>query len=131
MTQQHPSLGELELEILKVIWQQQPCTVAEVAQLMASRRGHARTTVLTVIQRLATKGFVKRRKKDGVFHYSTTKKKSAILDGLVRRFVDTVLDGSALPVVAYLAESKDLTDDQVRNLRAIARKLDENEKGAS
>ncbi len=54
MTQQNPSLGELELEILKVIWRQQPCTVAQVAQLMASRHGHARTTVLTVIQRLAT-----------------------------------------------------------------------------
>ncbi len=82
------SLGELELEILKVVWQRQPCTVAQVAELMAHRRGYARTTVLTVMQRLKAKGFVKRRKQGGVFQYATTKRQNTVLETLTRRFVE-------------------------------------------
>ena len=55
------SLGELELEVLKVIWEQQPCTVQEVAEIMHGRKGLARTTVLTVMQRLHKKKFLRRR----------------------------------------------------------------------
>lgn len=128
MPQQDHPLGELELEILKIVWERQPCTVSAVAELMAERRGYARTTVLTVMQRLAGKGFLKRRKRDGVFHYSATKKKSATVDGLIKQFVNTVLDGSPLPFVAYLAESGDLTSEQARTLRAMARRLEQDAK---
>ena len=34
-------LGELELEVLKLIWQHQPCTVPQIADLLAQRRGQA------------------------------------------------------------------------------------------
>ena len=62
MAEQELSLGDLELEILKIIWERQPCTFPQVADVMAERRGLARTTVLTVMQRLHAKGFLKRRK---------------------------------------------------------------------
>lgn len=117
------SLGNLELEVLKVVWQMQPCTVSKVAEIMAERRDYARTTVLTVIQRLEAKKFVKRRKYKGIYHYSTTKKRGNVLRGLTKQFVDTVLDGSPLPFVTYLAESKGLTKQQVETLRVIASEL--------
>ena len=118
------SLGELELEVLKIVSQLQPCTVSQIRELMAKRRGHARTTILTVMQRLENKKYVTRRKKEGVFHYRTTKNIGTVLSGLTRQFIDTMLDGSPLPFVAYLAESKELTKKQVETLQAIAKELD-------
>lgn len=119
------SLGELELEVLKVIWEQQPCTVQEVAEIMHERRGLARTTVLTVMQRLHKKKFLRRRKRQGLHHYSTAEERSSVMSGLIDQFVDRVLDGSALPFIAYLAESRGLTRQQAAALRRIARSLED------
>ena len=62
MPKRRLSLGELELEVLKVIWERQPCTVQQVAEIVGGKRGSAPTTVLTVMQRLHKKGFLSRRK---------------------------------------------------------------------
>jgi predicted transcriptional regulator len=123
------SLGELELEILKVVWARQPCTVSDVVDVLAERRGSARTTVLTVMQRLLGKGFLRRRLQDGVHLYSTVRKKNTVVGGLIHQFVDTVLDGSVVPFVNYLAESKGLSAEQLETLRGIARELDGQAKG--
>jgi len=117
------TLGELELEVLKVVWETQPCTVREVADVMARRRGSARTTVLTVMQRLTGKRYLARRKQGGVHRYSTTAERRAVMREFIERFVKRVLDGSPAPFVAYLAESGDLTAEQAAALRAIAREL--------
>ena len=117
------SLGELELEVLKTVWGHEPCTVREVAEIIARERGSAYTTVLTVMQRLHAKGLLTRRKGKGPFAYSTTRGRADVISALVGRFVDQVLDGSAAPFVAYLAGSKGLTAEQAEALRKIAREL--------
>ena len=125
MTKKQQRLGNLELEILKIAWQMQPCTVQEVADVMTGRRPCARTTVLTVMQRLHAKGFLRRRKSAGVFRYRTTRQQSKVISGLIGQFVETVLDGSAAPFIAYLTESKKLTEDQIKTLRRMAQDLDD------
>ena len=124
MAGRRQTLGELELEVLKTVWDRQPCTVAEVADVMAERRGSAPTTVLTVMQRLHAKGFLRRRKRGGLFHYATTQARGKVLAGLIGQFVEKVLDGSPVPLVAYLAEVKGLTRKQAAALREIAEKID-------
>jgi predicted transcriptional regulator len=118
------SLGELELEVLKIIWNRQPCTVQEVAEILDERSGYARTTVLTIMQRLHAKGFLTRRKQGAAFRYSATENRKVVMSGLIRQFVDTVLDSSPLPMVAYLSESKNLTQEQIASLREIVEKLE-------
>jgi len=124
MARSRETLGELELEVLKVVWEIQPCTVREVAEVLGERRGSARTTVLTVMQRLHAKGFLRRRKRQGLYHYSTTVNRKKLISGLIRQFVDKVLDGSAAPFVAYLAEFEELTPEQAEALRKIAQDLE-------
>jgi predicted transcriptional regulator len=121
-------LGELELEVLKVIWRHQPCAVQEVADLFHRRRGYARTTVLTVMQRLHKKGFLKRRKVEGVYRYKCTEQRGKVVSRLIEQFVDKVLDGSAAPFVTYLTEAEDLTEKQAAVLQSIAEELESKDK---
>ncbi len=130
MPKKEATLGELELEVLKTIWRHQPCSVQKIAGIFGKRKGRARTTVLTVMQRLHAKGFLKRRKVDGVFQYSSTQTRREVVSSLIRQFLDKVLDGSAAPFVTYLTETKDLSRQQVAALREIARQLG-NEEGES
>ncbi|MBN1972921.1 MAG: BlaI/MecI/CopY family transcriptional regulator [Sedimentisphaerales bacterium] len=124
MIKQHKVLGELELAVLKAIWENQPCTVQQVAKILGQKRGCARTTVLTVMQRLHAKNILKRHKNNGVFQYSTTEGRTKVISRMIGQFLDKVLDGSALPFVAYLSDTKDLTKEQADTLRAIVEKLE-------
>lgn len=128
MAKRRARLGELELTVLKTIWEHQPCTVQQVAKILGKRRGCARTTVLTVMQRLHAKDFLKRRKVDKVFHYVPTEGRNKVMSRLIGQFLDKVLDGSSLPFVTYLTKRKDLTQEQIATLRVIAKKLESKRK---
>jgi len=123
MAKKQQSLGRLELEVLKIVWDKQKCTVGEVAGTLAKSRPCARTTVLTVMQRLHAKGFLKRRKVGGILQYSPTKGRSLVMSNLISQFVDKFLDGSPAPFVAYLAQSKALTDEQAEQLHELTEQL--------
>ena len=131
MTEEQKSLGELELIILKTVWQSPGSTVQEIAESLGKQRARARTTVLTVMQRLHAKGFLKRRKVRGVFRYSPTKDQGKVLSGLIGQFVERMLGGSSVPFLAYLAESDELTEEQSAQLRTIVEQLELKETGES
>ena len=120
------SLGALELEVLKIIWETPGCTVVEAAERLP-RREYARTTVLTVIQRLHAKGLLKRRKESGIFRYSATQPREQVLSRLITKFVENVLDGSPAPFVAYLTEARNITPAQKAVLEEIVRRIEKKE----
>ena len=127
MAKKQSSLGELELVVLKTIWKHQPCTVQKIAAVLGKRRGCARTTVLTVMQRLHAKGYLKRRKVGKLHQYSSTERRSDVMSRLIGQFLDKVLDGSAAPFVTYLTEKENLSDKHITALQKIARELDRKE----
>jgi predicted transcriptional regulator len=118
--------GALELEVLNVIWENPACTVADVAGRL-SRRQYARTTILTVIQRLHAKSLLRRRKEAGVFRYSATRPRKQVLSRLIARFIENFLDGSPAPFVAYLTEARNITPGQRAVLEEIVRDLEKRE----
>ena len=125
MVKQLESLGELELTALRVIWDHPNSSVQEVTALLQKNRDCARTTVLTVIQRLHAKGFLRRRKNKGVFRYTSSQEPDKVLHTLVERFVNSMLAGSPLPFLSYLANAEKLTDEQTQEIHRIIKSLDE------
>jgi predicted transcriptional regulator len=124
------SIGRAELEVLRYISEHRPATVGMVAEHFAQTKGYVRTTVQNVMQRLCDKGYLVRRKADGVFQYEPRAGKGELLRSLVRDFVDRSLGGSLSPFVAYLAEDAKLSDDDLRQLQKIVRDLDAQREGA-
>ncbi|MHC4927373.1 MAG: BlaI/MecI/CopY family transcriptional regulator [Planctomycetota bacterium] len=118
MQEKPQTLGELELEVLKLIWDKQGCTVPQAAHVLTAQKGYARTTILTVIQRLHKKGFLTRKKEGGVFHYYPTKQKSTVLSNLARKFVDTIFEGSPASLIQHLA-SDAVSAEELTQIRTI------------
>ena len=112
------TLGQLELEVLKIVWDKKSCTVPQAAEVLAKQKGYARTTILTVIQRLHKKGFLSRKKEDGVFHYSPTEKKTTVLGNLARTFVDSIFEGSSAELVQHLTTGE-VTNEELVRIRKI------------
>ena len=123
MAKRVPALGELELRVLRLVWRQQPCTERHITDLIQQDHSVARTTVLKTMQRLEAKGLLLRVPGEGPVRFRAALEEEQVVPGLVGRFVQAVLGGSAEPLVAYLAGSEKLSAKDLEALRSIARKL--------
>lgn len=128
MAKPSESLGPLELDVLRYVADHHPISVREVAAHFAEVSGQARTTILTVMERLRTKGYLSRRKAEGRHEYRPTIAKAEVLRGMVADFVNDVLGGSVSPFVAYLARSTKLTSEEVRKLEQLVKRIEAEEK---
>jgi predicted transcriptional regulator len=125
------SLGQAEWEILRYVIEHHPATVREVADHAAETRGQARTTILTVMERLRKKGYLARRKLDGVYQYSPKVPVSEILQNFVKQFVETTLHGAVSPFLAYLSKTADVSDKEFDELKQLVNDLENQRKGDS
>lgn len=121
--------GTRELSVLQYVAQHGPITVGQVAERMGVDLGLARSTVLTMMERLRAKHLLKRRRENGVFVYFSAESHAEVMQTAVGQFVDRALSGSISPFVAYLAERGDVTEDELRELRAMVERLDANKGG--
>lgn len=117
-------LGSTEIEVLRFLGDHPAHTVGEVADHFAQTSGQARTTILTVMERLRKKGHLSRKKVGGVYRYSAKVAKDDLLQRLVKTFVETTLGGSVSPVVAYLSEDGPVSDEDLDQLKKLVRDLE-------
>jgi len=116
-------VGRAEMEILHYVQDHHPVTVRDVADHFAQSHGHVRTTILNVMERLRKKGFLTRRKAEGVFQYEPRVGKADLLRSLVRDFVEKTLGGSLSPFVAYLSREAKLSEEELKELRELVEEL--------
>jgi predicted transcriptional regulator len=119
------TLGNQEMEVLNFILGKGPVSVREAGEHFAEESGLARTTVQTVMERLRNKGFLARKSEGGVYLYEAAVQKRALLDALIGDFIRSKLGGSVSPLVAYLADAKNLKEEEIEQLRAIADRLED------
>jgi predicted transcriptional regulator len=97
--------------------------VAEAVDRFGGPRGLARSTVLTMMERLREKGHLRRRREGGSFRYRSAVALPELLRRLVGSFVDKSLDGSVSPFVNYLAERAEVSDRELGELEDLVDRL--------
>jgi BlaI family transcriptional regulator, penicillinase repressor len=117
------SLGEFEIQVLRLVWQHQPCTERQISDLVQQQRAVARTTVLKTMQRLEAKLLLSRVPGESPIRFCAVEDEKRLLPALVGRFVERVLGGSPGPLLAYFADSGELSEKDLKALRAIAQKI--------
>jgi predicted transcriptional regulator len=116
------SVGAQETQILREIAENGPGSVGELHARFGEPRGLARSTVLTMMERLRVKGYLVRRRHDGVFRYAPPAGRD-VLGRVVGRFVENALGGSLSPFVAYLSGRERITDEELRELTQVVDRL--------
>lgn len=117
------SIGEQELALLRHIADRGTATVGEAADQFGAARGLARSTVLTMMERLRVKGHLGRRMVDGVYRYRARASSAELLKGAVQRFVERNLEGSVAPFLAYLSDAGRLSDEELKELQDLVQRL--------
>jgi predicted transcriptional regulator len=117
------TIGDQELALLRFVAEEGPISVGEAAERFGGPRGLARSTILTVMERLRAKKRLTRRRASGVYLYSSPEGTDALLSGVVRSFVETTLAGSLSPFVAYLSDSDRVSDSELLALERLVKRL--------
>jgi predicted transcriptional regulator len=119
-----PTIGEQELTLLRYIADRGTATVGEAVDEFGTSRGLARSTVLTMMERLRRKGYLSRRMTQGVYRYRALSSSADLLKDAVGRFVERHLEGSVSPFLAYLSDSSELSQEEKQELERIVARLD-------
>ncbi len=114
-----------ELAIMQVVWDRGEATVRDVHEVLSRERKVAYTTVMTLMNILATKGHVARRQDDRAYVYSPARPRQQVVGRLVRDFVDRVFSGSAQPLLLHLVKHERLTSAERAELKRIIETLED------
>ena len=96
-------LAPLELECLSVLWPMGEGTVRDIHRALSASRPRAYTTVITIMDRLAQKGIVTRRKVGKAFHYQARLSAEEARLKAVEKIVEGFFDGSPEALAAHLS----------------------------
>ncbi len=115
---EHPT--ELELRILKVLWEHAPLPVREIRQRLADGgRDLAHTSVITTLNTMFAKRFLKRSKEANAFWFSPRLTRDEVSRRMLGDIVERVFDGSTAAVVLSLFDCSEIDEDEVKELRRL------------
>ena len=111
------SFTDRELDVMSVLWDVGPATVAEVRERITDDLAY--TTVLTILRTLEQKGYVSHTEDGRAHRYKPLVKREVAGRTALRRLVDKVFDGSPELLLTQLVSDKNLSDEELRRLRKL------------
>ena len=126
MRKAHSTLTTQELAIMKVIWRLGSATVREVYEALRENRRVAYTTVMTMMNILEVKGYLKKEKEkdERAFRYRPARAEQATISSMVSEFVDRVFDGASRPLLLHLVQTGKLTEKERAELLRLMKEVE-------
>ena len=109
-----PDLGDLEHEVMQLVWAHGPVT-AEIVRERLSRR-LKESTVRTVLRRLEEKGYTTHTVDGRTYVYQAAEERGKVAAKAVQRIVDWFCNGSVEEVLVGMVDRAMLDQKQLRTL---------------
>ncbi|WP_407874423.1 BlaI/MecI/CopY family transcriptional regulator [Qipengyuania nanhaisediminis] len=116
-------ISEAEHAVMEVLWNSGTATAAEVCEAVCKARDWSQATVKTLLSRLVQKRAVDARPDGRRYLYSPLIARADYVGGESRRLVDRLFGGRAASLVAHLAETEALTNEDLGEIEALLREL--------
>ncbi|MGA8278861.1 MAG: BlaI/MecI/CopY family transcriptional regulator [Rhodanobacteraceae bacterium] len=121
------TLSELQIALMRVLWQRGETSTADVAIELAEQRGLKHTTIATLLTRLEKRGVVARRRDGRQFFYRALVAEADVRRSMVAGLLDTLFAGDAEELVAHLVQESEIA---AGDLAKIKRRLAREERDA-
>ena len=120
-----PVMSDAEREVLKVLWDHGPLAVREVATWLAEGgQDWARSTVITLLQRLEKKGYVASDKSKFAFIFRPILSREDVMRARMNNLAGELCDGDALPLVLAFAERHRFSPADLARFRQMIEDLE-------
>jgi len=115
-------LTQAEWEIMKVVWEKQPCAAGTVQETLAKSRDRAYSTVKTTMDRMVEKGFLEIEKIRNLQLFRSCISEVDAKRGEFRKMLKRAFDGALTPMMQFLIEHEGLSKEQASQLRRLVNK---------
>ena len=112
-------LTEGEWEIMKVVWEKEPCAAGDVQDELARSRDWAYSTVKTLMDRMVDKGLLKIEKVRNLQLFRACIDRVEARRGEFRKMLKRAFDGALTPMMQFLLEHEDLSKQEASELRKL------------
>ena len=110
-------LGDLQLAIMRVLWERGEAPAIEVHQALLEERGLAVTTIKTMLRKLEEYGCVEHRTNGRQFIYRPAIAEADVRRGMVSELVKRLFSGDSAALVNHLVQSGEIDADDLMDLR--------------
>lgn len=114
-------LTELENDVMRAVWDAEPCTVEAVHQVVSRKRSLKETTTRTLLRRLEQKGYLKHEADGRVYVYRAVEPARSLAARAVRQIIDRFCQGSVEDLVSGMVEAKVLSKREIESLEEFVR----------
>jgi BlaI family transcriptional regulator, penicillinase repressor len=116
---EHPT--QLELDILKILWEESPLPVREVRLRLEreAARPLAHSSVITMLNIMHRKGFLRRKREGKAFLFAPKVEKGRITGNMMRDLMSRAFDGSAKALVLNLLDTAELDAEELTEIRKL------------
>jgi len=112
-------LTEAEWEIMKVIWEKEPCAAGTVQETLAQSRDRAYSTVKTTMDRMVEKGFLEIERIRNLQLFRSCISEVDARRGEFRKMLKRAFDGALTPMMQFLIEHEGLSKEEASQLRKL------------
>ncbi len=112
-------LSELQLAVMRVLWQRSRATVAEVQEALEPERGLALTTVATVLTRLEKARLVAHRPAGRHYVYRPLVSEEEVRRSMVSALAERLFEGDVAALVSHLVSAREIEPGDLARVRKL------------
>ena len=112
-------LSELQLAVMRVLWQRSRATVAEVQEALEPERGLALTTVATVLTRLEKARLVAHRPAGRHYVYRPLVSEEEVRRSMVSALAERLFEGDMAALVSHLVSAREIEPGDLARVRKL------------
>jgi len=131
MSKKDLDLFDSEWAILRVVWKLEPCAAPTVQEELQDKKGWAYTTVKTMMDRMVKKGLLNTQRMRNLYLYSSAITQSQARRGEIMRTVTRAFDGTLTPMMQFLIENDELSEQEYSQLEELIRKRERRKSASS
>ena len=113
------NLGDVQLELMKVVWAKGQGTVREVTETISKKRKMAYSTVLTMLRDLETKGVLAHQVDGRAFVYRPVISRKRVATGMVGDIKRRLFDNSAVALLAHLLDKNEMAPGELEQMKQM------------
>ena len=114
-------LTEAEWDIMKIVWEKEPCTAGTVQEIMAMTKERAYSTVKTTMDRMVEKGFLRIERIRNLQLFRSCISEVDARRGEFRKMLKRAFDGALTPMMQFLIEHEGISKEEASQLRKFVK----------
>ena len=111
------ALSELQIAVMRALWQRDEASVADIAAVLADERGLKYTTVATLLTRLEKRGVVKPRREGRQLIYRALVSEPHVRRSMVADLIGSLFGGDPRALVAHLVDESEIAPGDLERVR--------------